>query len=95
MDVLAHHCAAGLEPELALQRRDGQLRQPVRRPRGGAQRRHRPRVTARGHTDVRPALLAVAQYIRREGTRITELAARTQLTKATVVCTVDELEGTG
>jgi len=49
----------------------------------------------RGHHDVRPALLAVAAHIARDGSRITELAERTQLTKATVVRTVDELERLG
>lgn len=49
----------------------------------------------RGHADVRPALLAVAAHIASGGSRITELAARTQLTKATVVRTVDELERLG
>jgi DNA-binding MarR family transcriptional regulator len=52
-------------------------------------------LVARGHSDVRPALLQVAAHIARDGTRITELAARTQLTKATVVRTVDELERLG
>ena len=45
-----------------------------------------------GHSDLRPALLVVAAHIAGGGSRITELAARTQLTKATVVRTVDELE---
>ena len=49
----------------------------------------------RGFGDLRPALLAVGQHIDDEGTRITELAARTLLTKATVVHTVDELEKLG
>jgi DNA-binding MarR family transcriptional regulator len=49
----------------------------------------------RGHTDVRPALLAVAAHIARDGSRVTELAARAQLTKATIVRTVDELERLG
>jgi DNA-binding MarR family transcriptional regulator len=50
---------------------------------------------ARGHGAVRPALLAVAVHIDPEGARITDLAARAQLTKATVVRTVDELERLG
>jgi DNA-binding MarR family transcriptional regulator len=49
----------------------------------------------RGHTDLRPALLAVAQHIGAEGSRVTDLAAQAQLTKATVVRTVDELERLG
>ena len=49
----------------------------------------------RGYGDLRPALLAVAQHISADGTRITELAARTWLTKATVVHAVDELERLG
>lgn len=49
----------------------------------------------RGFDDLRPALLAVAQHIGAGGTRITELAARTSLTKATVVHAVDELERLG
>jgi DNA-binding MarR family transcriptional regulator len=52
-------------------------------------------LVARGHGDVRPALLAVAAHIARDGSRITELAERAQLTKATVVRTVDELERLG
>jgi DNA-binding MarR family transcriptional regulator len=49
----------------------------------------------RGFGDLRPALLAVAQHIGAEGTRITELAERAWLTKATVVHAVDELERLG
>jgi DNA-binding MarR family transcriptional regulator len=49
----------------------------------------------RGYGDLRPALLAVAQHVRAEGSRITDLAARTLLTKATVVHAVDELERLG
>ena len=49
----------------------------------------------RGFGDLRPALLAVAQHIGKEGTRITELAERAWLTKATVVHAVDELERLG
>ena len=45
----------------------------------------------RGFSDLRPALLAVAQHVGAEGTRITELAERAQLSKATVVHVVDEL----
>lgn len=49
----------------------------------------------RGFADLRPALLAVGQHVGAEGTRITELAARAWLTKATVVHAVDELERLG
>ena len=49
----------------------------------------------RGFDDLRPALLAVAQHVGADGTRITELAARAWLTKATVVHAVDELERLG
>ncbi len=49
----------------------------------------------RGLADLRPALLAVGAHLRAEGVRITELAERAQLTKATVVHTVDELERLG
>jgi DNA-binding MarR family transcriptional regulator len=45
----------------------------------------------RGYEDLRPALLAVGQHVRSDGTRITELAERAQLTKPTVVVAVDEL----
>jgi DNA-binding MarR family transcriptional regulator len=49
----------------------------------------------RGFADLRPALLAVGQHVSADGTRITELAARAWLTKATVVHAVDELERLG
>lgn len=49
----------------------------------------------RGYGDLRPALLAVGQHVSAEGTRITEIAARAWLTKATVVHAVDELERLG
>ena len=49
----------------------------------------------RGFAELRPALLAVAQHISPQGTRVTELAARAWLTKATVVHAVDELERLG
>lgn len=52
-------------------------------------------VARRGFGDLRPALLAVAQHVGADGTRITELAARAWLTKATVVHAVDELERLG
>jgi DNA-binding MarR family transcriptional regulator len=49
----------------------------------------------RGFADLRPSLLAVGQHVGADGTRITELAERAQLTKATVVHAVDELERLG
>lgn len=49
----------------------------------------------RGFADLRPALLAVAQHVGAGGTRITELAERAWLSKATVVHAVDELERMG
>ncbi len=49
----------------------------------------------RGFADLRPALLAVGQHVGPNGTRITELAERAWLTKATVVHAVDELERLG
>ena len=49
----------------------------------------------RGYGDLRPALLAVGQHVGRGGTRITELAERAMVTKATVVHAVDELERLG
>jgi len=52
-------------------------------------------VAAAGYADLRPSLLAVGQHVGSGGTRITELAARAQLTKASVVAAVDELERLG
>jgi DNA-binding MarR family transcriptional regulator len=49
----------------------------------------------RGFDDLRPALLAVGQHVGPSGTRITELAERAWLSKATVVHAVDELERLG
>src|SRR5688572_13677696 len=49
----------------------------------------------RGFGDLRPALLAVGQHVSAAGTRVTELAERACLTKATVVHAVDELERLG
>ena len=49
----------------------------------------------RGFADLRPALLAVGQHVGPDGTRITELAERAWLSKATVVHAVDELERLG
>jgi DNA-binding MarR family transcriptional regulator len=49
----------------------------------------------RGFADLRPALLAVGAHLRTTGVRVTEIAERALLTKATVVHTVDELERLG
>jgi DNA-binding MarR family transcriptional regulator len=49
----------------------------------------------RGFADLRPALLFVAQHLQDSGSRITELAERSLLTKPTVVYLVDELERLG
>ena len=53
------------------------------------------RVGDRGYDDVRPALSVVFQHMRDEGSRITEIAERAQLTKQTVVYLVNELERLG
>jgi len=52
-------------------------------------------VARRGFEDLRPALLAVAQHVKRSGSRVTELAELSMLTKPTVVHMVDELERLG
>jgi DNA-binding MarR family transcriptional regulator len=52
-------------------------------------------VRAAGFDDLRPAHGTVAQHIGDEGIRITELAERAQLTKATVVYIVNDLERLG
>src|SRR3954469_8658075 len=52
-------------------------------------------VAERGFDDIRPALSVVFQHMRDEGSRITEIAARAQLTKQTVVYLVNELEALG
>lgn len=49
----------------------------------------------KGYGDLRPALLVVGQHVSAEGTRITEIAARAWLAKATVVHAVDALERLG
>ncbi len=53
------------------------------------------RLAERGFGDLRPALLAVGPHLRTTGSRVTELAERSRLTKATVVYLVDELERLG
>ena len=52
-------------------------------------------VARRGFDDLRPALLAVGQHVRADGSRVTELAELSMLTKPTVVHMVDELERLG
>jgi DNA-binding MarR family transcriptional regulator len=52
-------------------------------------------VAERGFHDLRPALTVVFQHLRDDGSRITELAERAQLTKQTVVYLVNELEQLG
>ena len=49
----------------------------------------------RGFGDLRPALLAVGAHVQAAGSRVTELAEQSSLTKATVVYLVDELERLG
>jgi DNA-binding MarR family transcriptional regulator len=53
------------------------------------------RLHAAGYKDVRAAHAPVMQFIDDQGTRITELAERAQLTKATVVYLVNDLEALG
>jgi DNA-binding MarR family transcriptional regulator len=52
-------------------------------------------VAQRGFSDLRPALSVVFQHLRDEGSRITEIAERAQLTKQTVVYLVNDLERLG
>src|SRR3954465_15918923 len=52
-------------------------------------------VAERGFEDLRPALSVVFQHLRDEGSRVTEIAERAQLTKPTVVYLVNELERLG
>lgn len=52
-------------------------------------------LASRGFGDLRPALLVVAQHLRAAGSRVTELAELSMLTKPTVVHAIDELERLG
>jgi DNA-binding MarR family transcriptional regulator len=52
-------------------------------------------VAERGFEDLRPALSVVFQHLRDEGSRLTEIAERAQLTKPTVVYLVNDLEQLG
>jgi DNA-binding MarR family transcriptional regulator len=49
----------------------------------------------RGFDELRPALSVVFQHVRDEGSRITDIAERAQLTKQTVVYLVNDLEQLG
>lgn len=49
----------------------------------------------RGFADFRPAHGTIGQHLKDEGSRVTELAELTQLTKPTVVYLVNELERLG
>jgi DNA-binding MarR family transcriptional regulator len=53
------------------------------------------RMIERGFTDFRPAHGTIGQHLRDEGSRITELAELTQLTKPTVTYLVNDLEQLG
>jgi DNA-binding MarR family transcriptional regulator len=52
-------------------------------------------LAAAGYTDIHPAHAIVFQHLRDEGSRVTELAARTQLTKQYLGRLVAELEASG
>ncbi|MEJ2597387.1 MAG: MarR family winged helix-turn-helix transcriptional regulator [Anaerolineales bacterium] len=52
-------------------------------------------LTARGYTDLRPAHFAIFQLIDPEGSRITELAERAQITKQSMGNLVDHVEACG
>jgi DNA-binding MarR family transcriptional regulator len=52
-------------------------------------------VAQRGYADLRPALTVVFQHLHDDGSRITEIAERAQLTKQTVVYLVNDLERLG
>jgi DNA-binding MarR family transcriptional regulator len=52
-------------------------------------------VAEHGFPDLRPALSVVFQHLRDEGSRVTEIADRAQLTKQTVVYLVNDLERLG
>jgi DNA-binding MarR family transcriptional regulator len=52
-------------------------------------------LAAAGFEDLRPAHLQVVQHLDQRGSRITELANRAQLTKQTVVHTVNDLARLG
>lgn len=52
-------------------------------------------LAAAGYDDLRPAHLHVVQHLDERGSRVTELARRAQLTKQTVVHTINDLERLG
>lgn len=53
------------------------------------------RLTAAGYDDLRPAHLVVFQHIDPDGSRVTAMAARAQMTKPSMSYLVDELERRG
>lgn len=53
------------------------------------------RLNAAGYDDLRPAHLVVFQHIDPEGSRVTDLAARAQMTKPSMGYLVEELERRG
>jgi DNA-binding MarR family transcriptional regulator len=53
------------------------------------------RLVERGFGDLRPSMVAVAQHISADGSRVTDLAAAAWITKASVVQAIDELERRG
>ena len=53
------------------------------------------RLVDRGFGDLRPSMVAVAQHMKADGSRVTDLAAAAWVTKASVVQAVDELERLG
>jgi DNA-binding MarR family transcriptional regulator len=53
------------------------------------------RMAERGFTDLRPAHATVGQQVRDDGSRVTELAELTQLTKPTVTYLINDLERLG
>jgi len=53
------------------------------------------RVAEQGYDDARPALAAIFQHVSDDGSRVTDIAERAQLTKPTVVYLVNELERLG
>jgi DNA-binding MarR family transcriptional regulator len=52
-------------------------------------------LAAAGFPDIRPAHGCVLQYTERDGSRLTDLAQRANLTKPTVLAAVDDLERLG
>src|SRR5262245_27208075 len=67
------------------------LREPFRL---GSEQLHR-RIAERGHPEVRPAHGDVFQFLDAEGTRVSELARRAQITKQSMAELVEHLESHG